>query len=145
VPRTRRSRTVAAAPEQVWRTVSDPHHLPRWWPRVQRVEGVDGERFTEVLATDRGRAVRADFRVLESRAPRVRRFAQDVDGTPFERLLRAAETEIRLEPHDGGTRVTVTIRQRLRGIGALGGFVVHRATRRQADDALAALARLHER
>jgi uncharacterized protein YndB with AHSA1/START domain len=144
VPRTRRTRTIGATPEQLWRTVCDPHHLPRWWPRVQRVEGVDRERFTEVLGTDKGRPVRADFRVLESRAPEVRRWAQDIEGSPFERLLRSAETEVRLEPDgDLGTRVTVTVRQRLRGIGALGGLMVRRATRRQVDDALDALERLH--
>jgi len=144
VPRTRRTRTMPASPEAVWRTIADPHHLPRWWPRVQRVEGVAGERFTEVLGTDKGRSVRADFSVLESRAPEVRRWRQDVDGTPFERLLRSAETEVRLAPDDtGGTRVTLTLRQRLRGFGALGGFMVGRANRRVADEALAALARLH--
>jgi uncharacterized protein YndB with AHSA1/START domain len=131
-------------PEQVWRTVGDPRHLPRWWPRVQRVESVEGDRFTEVLATDKGRTVRADFRVVESTAPSVRRWSQDVEGSPFERLLRSADTEVRLAP-DGaaGTRVTLTIDQRLRGVGALGGFLVRRATRRQANDALAALDRLH--
>jgi uncharacterized protein YndB with AHSA1/START domain len=140
----RRSRTIAASPEQVWRTVCDPRHLPRWWPRVQRVESVTPERFTEVLATDKGRAVRADFRVVESSAPEVRSWSQDVEGTPFERLLRSAETEVRLAPDGGGgTRVTVTIRQRLRGVGALGGFLVRRAARKQADDALDGLERLH--
>jgi uncharacterized protein YndB with AHSA1/START domain len=145
VPRTRRTRTIDATPEQVWRTVCDPHHLPRWWPRVQRVEGVDPERFTEVLGTDRGRPVRADFRVVESRAPEVRRWAQEVEGSPFERLLHSAETEVRLEPDgDLGTRVTVTVRQRLRGFGAFGGFMVRRATRQQIDEALGGLERLHE-
>ena len=145
MPRIRRSRTIGATPEQVWRTVADPHHLPRWWPRVQRVEAVDAEHFTEVLATDQGRSVRADFRVLESRAPAVRRWAQEVAGSPFERLLRSAEIELRLEPGGpGATRVTLTIRQRLRGVGALGGFLVRRATARQADKALEGLARLHD-
>jgi uncharacterized protein YndB with AHSA1/START domain len=146
VPRVRRSRTIPATPEQLWRTVCDPHHLPRWWPRVQRVEAVDAERFTEVLGTEKGRSVRADFRVLESTAPEVRRWRQEVEGSPFERLLRSAEIEVRLAPEGaGGTRVTLTIRQRLRGIGALGGFLVRRATRRQADEALDGLARLHGR
>jgi uncharacterized protein YndB with AHSA1/START domain len=145
VPRVRRSAVIPATPEQVWRTVCDAHHLPRWWPRVQRVEAVEPARFTEVLGTDKGRSVRADFRVIESRAPEVRRWAQEVAGTPFERLLRSAETEVRLEPSGGGdaTRVTLTVRQQLRGVGALGGFMVRRATRGQADEALAALARLH--
>jgi uncharacterized protein YndB with AHSA1/START domain len=137
---------ISATPEQLWRTVCDPHHLPRWWPRVQRVEAVDAERFTEVLGTEKGRSVRADFRVLESSAPEVRRWSQEVEGSPFERLLRSAEIEVRLAPEDAsGTRVTLTIRQRLRGVGALGGFLVRRAARRQADEALDGLARLHGR
>jgi len=143
VPRTRRNRTMDATPEQVWRTVCDPHHLPRWWPRVQRVEGVDREHFTEVLTTDKGRSIRADFRVVESRAPEVRRWVQEVEGSPFERLLRSAETEIRLERDGGATRVTVTLSQRLKGLGAFGGFMVRRANGRLADEALERLARLH--
>jgi uncharacterized protein YndB with AHSA1/START domain len=132
-----------ATPEQVWRTVCDPHHLPRWWPRVQRVEGVDREHFTEVLTTDKGRSIRADFRVVESRAPEVRRWVQEVEGSPFERLLRSAETEIRLERDGGATRVTVTLSQRLKGLGAFGGFMVRRANGRLADEALERLARRH--
>ena len=146
MPRVRRSRTIAAPPEQVWRTVSDPHHLPRWWPRVQRVEAVDAERFTEVLTTDKGRSVRADFRVLQSRAPEIRRFAQELEGTPFERVLRSAETVIRLAPDGaGGTRVSITVWQRLAGVDALGGLIVRRATRRQVDAALDGLAALYGR
>jgi hypothetical protein len=108
------------------------------------VEAVDPERYTEVLATDKGRAVRADFRVLESSAPEVRRFRQEIEGSPFERLLRSAETTIRLAPdRAGATRVTVEIHQRLRGMGTFGGFMVRRATRRVADEALEGLDRLH--
>jgi uncharacterized protein YndB with AHSA1/START domain len=143
VATTRRSRTVAAPPQAVWATVGDPHHLPRWWPRVSRVEGVDERGFTEVLTTDRGRAVRADFRLKERRAPELCRWTQAVDNTPFERILAASETEVRLAPAAGGTRVTLELRQRLRGTARLGGFLVRRAARRQLDDALDALARLH--
>jgi len=143
VPRTTRSATVPAPPEEVWRTVADPHHLPRWWPRVQRVEGVDAERFTEVLATDRGRSVRVDFRVLESRAPALRRWEQEIEGSPFERLLRSAETELRLEPAGAGaTRVTLTLRQRRAAPGRSARWV-RRATAQRLDEALAGLARLH--
>ena len=38
MPTTRRSRTFAAEPNRVWSIVGDAHHLPRWWPRVERVE-----------------------------------------------------------------------------------------------------------
>jgi uncharacterized protein YndB with AHSA1/START domain len=144
VPTARRSRTVAAAPEEVWATVADPHHLPGWWPRVQRVEGVAGDRFTQVLTTDQGRSVRADFRVLEARAPELCRWEQEVAGTPFEHLLARAETEVRVAPADVGARVEIVARQRLRGSARLGGFLVRRATARVLDDALEALAGLHD-
>jgi len=144
VATTRRTRTIAAPPQAVWATVGDPHHLPRWWPRVSRVERVDARGFTEVLTTDRGRSVRADFRLKERRAPELCRWTQDVDGTPFERILSASETEVRLAPAAGGTRVMLQLRQRLRGTARLGGFLVRRAARRQLDEALDALGRLYD-
>jgi uncharacterized protein YndB with AHSA1/START domain len=143
VPTIRCSRMIAVPPEVLWETVADPHHLPRWWPRVARVEGVADRHFTEVLQTDKGKSVRADFTVLESTRPSVRRWAQAVENTPFERILAAAETEIRLVPDTGGTRVTLTLRQRLRGLARLGGFLVRGATRRQLDEALSSLESLH--
>lgn len=60
------SRTLRASPDEVWAVVGDPHHMPRWWPRVLRVECVEDDGFTQVLTTDKGRPVRADFRVLDS-------------------------------------------------------------------------------
>jgi len=39
--RVTRKRTIAAPVAEVWRLVSDPYNLPRWWPRVGRVENVD--------------------------------------------------------------------------------------------------------
>jgi uncharacterized protein YndB with AHSA1/START domain len=143
MPTARRSRTIAAAPEQVWKTVADPHHLPRWWPRVERVEAVRGDAFTEVLGTDRGQSVRADFKVLESRAPERRAWEQELVGTPFERVFAAARTEVTLAPDGEGTRVTLVVHQRLRGAARLGGWVVLRATGRVLDQALAALEGLH--
>ena len=143
MPTARRSRTIAAPAEELWDLIDDPHHLPRWWPRVQRVEGVDREHFTEVLNTDKGRSIRADFRVVESRAPEVRRWIQEVEGSPFERLLRSAETEVRLERDGDATRVTVTLSQRLKGVGAFGGLMVRRANRQVADEALERLGKLH--
>ena len=143
MPTTRRSRTVAAVPEQVWETVGDPYHLPRWWPRVERVEGVSDEHFTEVLQTEGGRSLRADFRVVESTPPQWRAWEQEVAGSPFERIMLAARTEVRLEPASGGTRVTLDVRQQMRGTARFGGFMVRRATRRTLDEALTALEALH--
>jgi carbon monoxide dehydrogenase subunit G len=144
MPTTRRSRALAAAPAAVWATVGDVTQLPRWWPKVTRVEAVRGDHFTEVLATDRGRSVRADFRVVDVREGTLLRFEQEVGGTPFARILRSAQTTIRVEPAEdhGGTRVVLEQRQRLRGVAALGGFLVRRATRRILREALDALERM---
>jgi uncharacterized protein YndB with AHSA1/START domain len=143
MPTTRRSRTIAAAPEQVWKVVADPHHMPRWWPQVKRMEGVEADRFTQVLTTRKGRPVRMDFHLLESAAPGTgadppgrRVWEQEVAGTPFERVLGEATTEILLEPADGATRVTIALRQRLRGYSRTGGFLLRRANRARLDEAL---------
>jgi uncharacterized protein YndB with AHSA1/START domain len=141
MPTVRRQRTIDAAPEDVWRVVSDPYALPRWWPRVTRVEGASEARWTAVMATERGRSVRADYRLVESRRPRVRAWAQEVGGSPFERILREAVTEAALEPRDDAVQVILTVRQRLRGMARLGSFMVRRATRRVLDEALDGLER----
>jgi uncharacterized protein YndB with AHSA1/START domain len=146
VPVTRRSAVVAASPATVWQTVADPHRLPAWWPRVERVERVGGGGFTEVLRSDRGSLVRADFRIGQRNKPRVVAWSQEVEGTPFARLLRRSETTVTLAPagEDGGaTRVELRLDQRLQGISRFGGFLVRRAARRQLDAALAALVELH--
>jgi uncharacterized protein YndB with AHSA1/START domain len=139
MPTVRRTRTLRATPEEIWAIVGDAYHLPRWWPRVTRVEGVEGGAFTQVLRTSTGVPVRADFRVVESAPPAVRRWEQQLANTPFERILTASAVEVRLEgAGDGGaaTRVAITLAQRLRGLGLLGGVMVRRAGRRQLDGAL---------
>jgi uncharacterized protein YndB with AHSA1/START domain len=137
MPTVRRSRTLSATPEELWAIVGDAYHLPRWWPRVSRVEGVEGEAFTQVLTTSKGVPVRADFQVVESAPPAVRRWEQQLVNTPFERILTASSVEIRLErAGDAATRVAITLAQRLRGLGLLGGVMVRSAGRRQLDGAL---------
>lgn len=147
MPTTRVSRTLAADPEAVWAVLADPHHQPRWWPRVRRMEGVEADRFTQVLATERGKGVRADFVLLERESPRLR-WAQELDGTPFERLLVEAETTIAIDPapgDEGGTRVEIVLRQRLRGWSRMVPFLFKRAAQRQLGEALEGLAGAVER
>lgn len=137
MPTVRRARTLGATPEELWAIVGDAHHMPRWWPRVTRVESVDGDAFTQVLTTAKGVPVRADFAVVESAAPRVRRWSQQLANTPFERMLAVSEVEVRLEAAgDAGTRVALSLVQRLRGVALLGSFIVGKAGRRQLDEAL---------
>ena len=144
MPKVRGDRILDAPPDAVWRTVGDPRHLARWWPKVQRVEGVEGAHFTEVLQTDRGRAIRADWTISESVAPQRLTCRQDVEGTPFESVLQAASREITLQPAgEGDTAVTVTIERRMRGVSRLSGFMLRRATTRQLEAALDNLVLLH--
>jgi len=140
VPTSRARRTLPAAPEAVWRLVGDAHQLPRWWPRVARVERVSGKGFTVVLTSARGREVRADHRVTANDRGRRRAWAQELAGTPFERTFAAVDTEVRVAAADGGgTRLEIELRQRLRGLSRLGGLLVRRANRRQLRAALDAV------
>jgi uncharacterized protein YndB with AHSA1/START domain len=130
------------SPEELWELIADPHHMPRWWPGVERVEGVEADRFTQVFKTKRGRPVRADFRVRESDPPTARAWEQEVAGTPFERVLSASVIEVRLAPAAGGTKVTISQEQKLRGYSRTGGLLLRRATRSKLDEALDGLARI---
>lgn len=121
MPTATASRSIAAPAQELWELVSDPHHLPRWWPRVERVEAVEGFAFTEVLRSDRGRIVRADFLTLERDEQALRLlWAQQIEGTPFSRILAASETEVRLRSQgDGGsapTEVSISLAQTLPGV-----------------------------
>jgi hypothetical protein len=95
-----------------------------------------------VFTTKKGRPVRADFRLLESEPPWRRRWEQEVIGTPFERVLNEAVTAIQLEPAEGGTRVRIELRQKLRGYSRLGGLMLRRATGAKLDEALDGLERI---
>jgi uncharacterized protein YndB with AHSA1/START domain len=142
VATSRRTRVLSAQPQEIWKLIEDPHHMPRWWPGVDRMEGVDSERFTQVMFTKKGRPVRLDFSVLESEPPWRRAWKQEVEGTPFARVLDEAVTEVLLEPEADGTRVTIAQYQKLRGFSRTGGFLLKRATRDKLEEALDGLERL---
>jgi uncharacterized protein YndB with AHSA1/START domain len=122
--------------------VADPHHLPRWWPLVSRVEDVheadDGgpARWTVVLKTQRGSGVRADFsRTVWEPQARLG-WAQQVTGTPFERILKAASVAIAIRPEDDRAVVTLTSDETLRGLSRLGAPMMRRAAARRLTEAL---------
>lgn len=137
-----RGRTLPASPQEVWKLIEDPHHMPRWWPGVNRMEGVEDDRWTQVFVTKRGRPVRVDFHLLASDPPWRRCWEQEIPGTPFERVLGESITEVVLEPVDGGTRVTIAQRQKLKGYSRTGGFLLRRATAKKLDEALDGLERI---
>jgi uncharacterized protein YndB with AHSA1/START domain len=142
VATTSRSREIAAPLDDVWRVVADPHHLPRWWPGVERVEDVSRNSFTEVVPTKRGKPMRMDFRVIESVPGERRTWSQELPGTPFERLLESWVTTITLSDRGGRTLVTIDEVQQLRGSFRMGLPLQQRPARRRVDGALSALAAL---
>lgn len=140
--RVTRTRTVEAPTSEVWKLVSDPYNLPRWWPRTARVENVDlkpgGKRtqWTKVLQTSEGRSVRADFRCVSSAEGERYAWEQDLAGTPFERHLKALRVEVRLRERGGGTEVSLTEEQSLKGMSKLGSPLMRRARGEVLDEAL---------
>jgi uncharacterized protein YndB with AHSA1/START domain len=142
VPTVKRARAIAADRDALWEVVSDPYHLPRWWPGVQRVEEASEDAWTMVLQSPKGRTIRADFTRVSAEPPGRLVWRQEVEESPFERILREAVTEISLEPADGRTTVELRSTQRLRGLARLGSFMVRRATARLLEEALAGLERV---
>jgi uncharacterized protein YndB with AHSA1/START domain len=142
VPRITRRRTIDAPAGDVWSLISDPYNLPRWWPRTTRVENVDrtaaGKRsqWTKVLETSEGRGVRADYRCLSSAEGERYVWEQQLDNTPFERILRSSVLEIGLTPAGTETEVQLTSRQMLRGMSRFGSPMMRRATARTLEEAL---------
>jgi uncharacterized protein YndB with AHSA1/START domain len=148
MPRVTRRRTLAASPAEVWSIISDPYSLPRWWPRTVRVENVErtkaGRRsqWTKVLEGRDGRGVRADFRCISSADRERFVWEQEIEGSPFERVLSRSVLEIGLEAAGGGaTEVSLTSRQGLRGLSRLGSPMMRRGTARILDEALDGLER----
>jgi uncharacterized protein YndB with AHSA1/START domain len=142
MPRVSRKRLIDAPPERVWGLISDPHHLPRWWPRTIRVEDVRDvqggrrSRWTTVLGTERGRGVRVDYRCTGATHGELYAWEQDIEGTPFEKILRSAALEIHLQGRDGRTVVTLAGSERLRGLSRLGSPMMRRAMGRRLSEAL---------
>jgi uncharacterized protein YndB with AHSA1/START domain len=147
MPRVSRTRVISAENDRVWDLVSDPHNLPRWWPKAKRVEDVRGPaggraHWTTVLETERGTGVRADYRCTGATAPQRYEWEQQIAGTPFERVLRAARLQIELSPAESGTQVKLTSEESLRGLSKLGSMMMRGAARERLDEALAAIDRV---
>jgi uncharacterized protein YndB with AHSA1/START domain len=136
-----RSRTIGAASQELWDVIADPAHLPRWWPDVVRVEDATPLAWTTVLSTPKGVTVRADFTRTAATEPQRIAWRQEVEESPFERILSENRTEVELQDAgERGTKVKIHVVQRLRGHSRFGGFLFRRATRQKLDAALAGLA-----
>ena len=107
----RRETVVPQALDEVWRVVSDPAQLPRWWPGVTRVEEATPQAWTTVLTSPKGKSVRMDYSRVSALAPTRLVWRQEVDQTPFERILEQATTSLELSEADAGTRVAIELEQ----------------------------------
>jgi uncharacterized protein YndB with AHSA1/START domain len=141
VARVTRTRSFEAPVGDVWKLVSDPYNLPRWWPRTGRVENVEGgggrrTRWTKVLETAEGRGVRADYRCVSSAEGERYVWEQELEGTPFERHLKASRVEIGLREKNGCTEVKLAAVQTLKGMSRLGSPLMRRGQRTMLDEAL---------
>ena len=130
---------VPAAPEEVWGLVSDPARLPQWWPGVTRVEEATADAWTTVLSSPKGKGVRVDYTRVEAEPERRLVWRQEVEQSPFERILASATTEIALAPDTAGTRVRVALDQRPRGWARFAPLQFRAAGRRQVQGAVEGL------
>lgn len=112
------------------------------------MEDVTETEFTEVLITGAGKYVRADFTlaVCDERERRLC-WQQRLEGSPFARLLKTAETEVQLKDVAGGpreaTEVTIELRQTLNGFfSRFGAYMVRRAATKTVEEALDGLERI---
>jgi uncharacterized protein YndB with AHSA1/START domain len=135
----RRETVVPAAPEEVWRLVGDPARLAQWWPGVTRVEEATTDAWTTVLSSPKGRSVRIDYTRVEEEPGRRLVWRQEVEESPFERILASATTEIALAPKGSGTKVSVALDQRPRGWARFAPLQFRAAGRRQVQRAVEGL------
>jgi uncharacterized protein YndB with AHSA1/START domain len=129
------TRTIAAAPDDVWPLLDDPSRLSEWFAfadggevlegeavgRRQRMHGHWGRKRSEI-----------DQVVVAHEPPRRlawRHKAERLDGRPAPRFAASTEFSATLEPDGGGTRVT--LRSEQEPASALRGLVIRLFGRRE--------------
>jgi uncharacterized protein YndB with AHSA1/START domain len=138
----RRETVVPRAPDEVWQVISDPAQLPRWWPGVTRVEEATTQAWTTVLTSPKGKSVRMDFTRVEASEPTRLVWRQEVEQSPFERILTEATTSLELSEAEAGTRVAIALDQKPRGWARFAPLQFRAAGTRQVQGALEGLERL---
>jgi uncharacterized protein YndB with AHSA1/START domain len=138
----RRETVVPREVDEVWRLVSDPAQLPRWWPGVTRVEEATPEAWTTVLTSAAGKSVRMDYTRVEAAAPSRLSWRQEVEASPFERILAEATTSLELSQEESGTRVAIELDQKPRGWARFAPLQFRAAGTRQVQGAVEGLEKL---
>lgn len=147
MPRVSRKKLVEVPPDQIYDLVSDPRRLGEWWPRVTRIENVEGKagaartRWTSVLAADSGRKLRMDYQCIAATRPERYGWQQELEGTPFEEHLLRQATLVKLNGTAQGTLIELTAEHTLKGSARLAGFMMRKTQKQMLDTALASLQR----
>jgi uncharacterized protein YndB with AHSA1/START domain len=89
-------------PENVWRALTEPPLMERWGMRPEGYSPTVGARFRLIGKANRGWRGYVDCEVLEVRDGAMLRYLWDDDGKES-----STQVTYRLEPHGGGTRLTV--------------------------------------
>jgi uncharacterized protein YndB with AHSA1/START domain len=138
----RRETVVPEALDEVWRLVSDPGRLAQWWPGVARVEEATPEAWTTVMTSPKGKSVRMDYTLVATDGPSRLVWRQEVEASPFERILAEATTSLELSAAEGGTRVAIALEQKPRGWARFAPLQFRAAGTRQVQGAVEGLERL---
>ncbi|MGO4442269.1 SRPBCC family protein [Mycobacterium sp. 2YAF39] len=141
-----RTRTIAAAPQEVWDVLADFGAIGTWVDRIDHssilVHGADGNLIGTTRRVQLGRNTLVE-RIVEFDAPHA--LAYDIQGLP--RRLHRVANRWTLRPSGESTVVTLTTTIEIGSgrIQQLAERVVCRVITKQSDDLLAGLAQRLER
>ena len=102
-------------PAKVWRALTDPALIALWAMRPEGFSTAIGTKFKFVAKPQPGWRGFVECEMLEAREPSVLRYSWVGDESG-----RALEVTYALEPHEGGTRLTLTHA----GFTGIGGFIL---------------------
>lgn len=116
---------IAAAPETVWRFIEDPENLPRWNPKVKKVQRIShgapdtGFRYRVAFVMG-GREREMEAEITEFGPPRhlVTRMRERI-ASDAGAWRRYAEEQFELTEGGRGTRLTQTVRLHHAGVSLL--------------------------
>ena len=128
--------TIDRSPEDVYAFLADVSNLPRWQGTVTDASIDDDGRIRERRAF-LGRRIDSVIEIVAAEAP-TRWDLRTVEGPVKFRV------EHRLEPADGGTRLSVVGEGDARGFGRLAGPLLGRQVQRQAEQDFTRLKQLLE-
>ena len=105
------------------------------------MEEVTDDAWTKVFTSPKGKSVRADYTLLESEPLERLLWRQEVEESPFERILAMSSTELLLEDAMAA-RLTIALEQRPRGWGRFAPVQFRAAGVRQVEGAIDGLKEL---